>query len=178
VEVRAQQVVLAKRALVVGRKKLGELASNVVDGSLLIRLGELAAAPRADVVIEDRWADVFRLKHVAPSMVAEILAETNVYRFELEVGHAAANALVGTILGHAGALPWRLQEVGLLGLWLDERKEHRLHVWAPGRLTDDPPIHDHPFDLTSTVAVGELVRARPTGSWPTSCTTAGRRPAR
>lgn len=88
-----QQVTIAKRALPVGdyaveidgdvvgvveRKKLAELAGNVVDGSLLIRLGELAAARRAAVVVEDRWADVFRLKYVAPSMVAEMLAAAQV----------------------------------------------------------------------------------------------------
>ena len=68
-------------------------------------------------------------------------------------------ALVHSILTHAEAFPWRLQEVGLLGLWLDERKEHRLHVWGfPPE--GDPPIHDHPFDFTSTVVVGELVNTR------------------
>lgn len=88
-----QQVTLSRRALAVGdyavevdgavvgvveRKKLAELASNVVDGSLLLRLGELATAPRAAIVVEDRWADVFRLTHVAPSMVAEMLAAAQV----------------------------------------------------------------------------------------------------
>lgn len=88
-----QQVVVAKRALVVGdygvevdghvvaaveRKRLSELASNVVDGSLLVRLAELATLPRAAVVVEDRWADVFRLQYVAPSMVAEMLAAAQV----------------------------------------------------------------------------------------------------
>lgn len=88
-----QQVTVVKRALAVGdyaievdgavagvveRKKLQELASNVVDGSLLLRLGELALAPRAAIVVEDRWADVFRLKFVAPSMVAEMLAAAQV----------------------------------------------------------------------------------------------------
>lgn len=88
-----QQVALSKRALVVGdyavevdgeivrvveRKKLAELASNVVDGSLLIRLGELATARRAAAVVEGRWADVFRLKYVSPSMVAEMLAAAQV----------------------------------------------------------------------------------------------------
>lgn len=88
-----QQVTLTKRALTVGdyavevggevvgvveRKKLAELAGNVVDGSLLIRLGELAAARRAAVVVEDRWADLFRLTFVAPSMVAEMLAAAQV----------------------------------------------------------------------------------------------------
>ena len=88
-----QQVTLSKRALSVGdyaveahgdvcgvveRKKLAELASNVVDGSLLLRLGELATVRRAAIVVEDRWADVFRLTYVAPSMVAEMLAAAQV----------------------------------------------------------------------------------------------------
>jgi ERCC4-type nuclease len=63
---------------VVERKKLAELAGNVVDGSLLVTLGELATARRAAIVVEDRWADVFRLEHVAPSMVAEMLAAAQV----------------------------------------------------------------------------------------------------
>jgi hypothetical protein len=29
-------------------------------------------------VVEDRWADVFRLEHVAPAMVAEMLAGAQV----------------------------------------------------------------------------------------------------
>lgn len=88
-----QQVALAKRALTVGdyaveldgeilgvveRKKLAELAGNVVDGSLLVTLGELSTARRAAIVVEDRWADVFRLSYVAPSMVAEMLAAAQV----------------------------------------------------------------------------------------------------
>ncbi len=88
-----QQVVIERRALRVGdyavefdgevvgvveRKKLAELAGNVVDGSLLVTLGELSAAQRAAIVVEDRWADVFRLQHVAPSMVSEMLAAAQV----------------------------------------------------------------------------------------------------
>jgi hypothetical protein len=88
-----QQVTIAKRALTVGdyavevdeqvvgvveRKKLTEIASNVVDGSLLVTLGALATARRAAIVVEDRWADVFRLNYVAPAMVAEMLAAAQV----------------------------------------------------------------------------------------------------
>jgi ERCC4-type nuclease len=88
-----QQVTLTRRALTVGdyavevagevvgvveRKKLAELASNVVDGSLLVTLGDLATARRAVIVVEDRWADVFRLSHVSPAMVAEMLAAAQV----------------------------------------------------------------------------------------------------
>lgn len=88
-----QQAVVTKRLLPVGdyaveldgvvvgvveRRRLQEIAGNVVDGSLLALLGELAAARRAAIVVEDRWADVFRLRHVAPAMVAEMLAAAQV----------------------------------------------------------------------------------------------------
>ena len=88
-----QQATVTKRALRIGdyavevdgefvgvveRKTLQDLASSVVDGSLLVRLAELATAPRAAIVVEDRWADVFRLKYVAPAMVAEMLAAAQV----------------------------------------------------------------------------------------------------
>lgn len=63
---------------VVERKKLEELAGNVVDGSLLLTLGELSSARRAAIVVEDRWADVFRLRFVSPAMVAEMLAAAQV----------------------------------------------------------------------------------------------------
>ncbi|MET0903138.1 MAG: ERCC4 domain-containing protein [Acidimicrobiales bacterium] len=63
---------------VVERKKLEELAGNVVDGSLLVTLAELATARRGAIVVEDRWADVFRLRFVAPAMVAEMLAAAQV----------------------------------------------------------------------------------------------------
>src|SRR3546814_17660607 len=66
-----QQTTTVKRALTVGdyavevggelvgvveRKKLAEVAANVVDGSLLLRLADLATARRAAVVIADRCA--------------------------------------------------------------------------------------------------------------------------
>jgi hypothetical protein len=88
-----QQATTVRRALTVGdyaveldgsivgvveRKTLSDLAGVLVDGSLLITLGELATVPRAAIVVEDRWADVFRLQHVAPSMVAEMLAGAQV----------------------------------------------------------------------------------------------------
>lgn len=60
------------------RKKLEELAGNVVDGSLLLTLGVLSSAQRAAIVVEDRWADVFRLRFVSPAMVAEMLAAAQV----------------------------------------------------------------------------------------------------
>ncbi len=88
-----QQATTVKRALQVGdyavelddavvgvveRKTLQDLAGCLVDGSLLVTLGELATVPRAAIAVEDRWADVFRLRHVSPGMVAELLAGAQV----------------------------------------------------------------------------------------------------
>jgi hypothetical protein len=69
-------------------------------------------------------------------------------------------ALVRTMLEHAEDYPWVLQEIGLLGLRLDDRREYRLHVWDPSSSVGEPPIHDHPFDFTSTVIAGEMTNTR------------------
>jgi hypothetical protein len=83
------------------------------------------------------------------------------------VAHALNQALVRTILEHAADHPWRMQNVGLLALRLDDRRIYRLHVWYPDAGIGDPPIHDHPYDFTSTVVAGELNNTRytedPTG---------------
>jgi len=71
-----------------------------------------------------------------------------------------SKALVLTILRHAEDFPWRMQEIGLLGLRLDDRREYRLHVWDPSDRAGDPPIHDHPYDFTSEIIVGELTNTR------------------
>jgi hypothetical protein len=74
--------------------------------------------------------------------------------------HSLNQALVRTLLEHAADHPWRLQGIGLLALRLDDRREYRLHVWDPDGCIGDPPVHDHPYDFTSTVVVGELVNTR------------------
>jgi len=69
-------------------------------------------------------------------------------------------ALVLTILRHAEDFPWRVQEIGLLGLRLDDQRRCRLHVWDPSYLVGEPPVHDHPYDFTSQIIVGELTNTR------------------
>jgi hypothetical protein len=70
--------------------------------------------------------------------------------------NALNQALVRTILEHAQDYSWTMQEIGLLALRLDNRREYRLHVWDPGHSDGDPPVHDHPFDFTSRIIVGEM----------------------
>jgi hypothetical protein len=71
-----------------------------------------------------------------------------------------SKALVFTILRHAEDFPWRMLDIGLMGLRLDEQREHRLHIWDPSFGTGDPPIHDHPYDFSSSIIVGELSNTR------------------
>jgi hypothetical protein len=74
--------------------------------------------------------------------------------------HSLTPTLVRTILEHAEGYAWRMQDIGLLGLRLDDRREYRLHVWGPSYSVDPLPVHDHPYDFTSTVIVGEMTNTR------------------
>ena len=70
-------------------------------------------------------------------------------------------ALIRQILTRAEDYPWRMQEeIGLLGLRLDDRRTYRLHVWDPRYYVGAPPVHDHPYDFVSTVVVGEISNTR------------------
>jgi hypothetical protein len=62
----------------VERKSLADLVSSLTQGKLKYQIGELAALPRAAVVVEDRYSAVYRLKRVRPSVVADGLAECQV----------------------------------------------------------------------------------------------------
>jgi len=76
------------------------------------------------------------------------------------MGAALEPPQVRQILEQAARHPWRIQDVGILGLWVDEQRTQRIHVWHGEATPADPPVHDHPFDFTSTVVVGELVNTR------------------
>jgi hypothetical protein len=69
-------------------------------------------------------------------------------------------AWVRGILEHPEDHAWTMQDIGLLGLRLDDRREYRLHVWDPSSCVGEPPIHDHPFDFTSTIIAGEMTNIR------------------
>jgi ERCC4 domain/Lsr2 len=89
----AQQVTTVTRALPCGdygitaagrlvacveRKSLGDLVSSLTSGKLRYLLAELAALPRAAVVVEDRYSAIFKLDRVRPALVADGLAELQV----------------------------------------------------------------------------------------------------
>lgn len=88
-----QQATTVKRALAIGdygvevdgrlvgaveRKSLADLAGSLTSGQLRAVLTELVALPHAAVVVEDRYSSVFKLEHVRPALVADLIAEAQV----------------------------------------------------------------------------------------------------
>lgn len=63
---------------VVERKSLADLAGALSGGRLAYRLGALEAAPRAAVVVENRYSEIFKLEHVRPALIADALAECQI----------------------------------------------------------------------------------------------------
>jgi hypothetical protein len=62
----------------VERKSLSDLVSSVLNGKLKYQLTELAALPRAAVVVEDRFSEIFALTFARPAVVADGLAELQI----------------------------------------------------------------------------------------------------
>jgi hypothetical protein len=62
----------------VERKSLADLVGALTSGRLKYQLAELATVPRAAVVVEDRYSQVFALDRVRPAVVADGLAECQV----------------------------------------------------------------------------------------------------
>jgi hypothetical protein len=67
-----------KLVAAVERKSLPDLVATLISGRLRFALGELAALPRAAVVVEDRYSQIFSLTRVRPALVADGLAELQV----------------------------------------------------------------------------------------------------
>jgi hypothetical protein len=66
---------------------------------------------------------------------------------------------VRTILERAEAYEWSVQGFGLLRLYL--RDDARLHIWDPELAYDNVSvIHDHSWDLESTIVVGRMTNIR------------------
>jgi len=71
-----------------------------------------------------------------------------------------SKALVLTMLQHAEDFSWKMQDIGLMSLRLDDRREYRLHVWDPSDFVGELPIHGHPYHFTSMIIAGELTNTR------------------
>jgi ERCC4-type nuclease len=71
-------LVEGRLAAAVERKSLQDLVSSVTGGTLKYQLSELAGLPRAAVVVEERYSEIFTLSRVRPATVADGLAELQI----------------------------------------------------------------------------------------------------
>jgi hypothetical protein len=62
----------------VERKSLADLVSSISGNRLKYQLADLAALPRAAIVVEDRYASMFKLDRIRPAVVADALAELQI----------------------------------------------------------------------------------------------------
>lgn len=62
----------------VERKSLHDLVRRLIDGQLTYAIADLAALPRAAVVVEDRYSSLFKLEYAKPGFVTELLAALTV----------------------------------------------------------------------------------------------------
>ncbi|MBS4729412.1 Lsr2 family protein [Mycobacterium sp. SM1] len=63
---------------VVERKSLSDLVSSLLSGKLKYQMTDLATVPRAVVVVEDRFSELFTMTVARPAVVADGLAEVQV----------------------------------------------------------------------------------------------------
>ncbi|HEY2654198.1 MAG TPA: ERCC4 domain-containing protein [Solirubrobacteraceae bacterium] len=63
---------------VVERKSLDDLVRRLIDGQLTYAIADMATVPRAAVVVEDRYSNLFKLEHTKPGFVTELLAALTV----------------------------------------------------------------------------------------------------
>lgn len=88
-----QQVVTTRRALPCGdygilvedllvaaveRKSLPDLVTSLTSGRLRYALGDLATLPRAAVVVEERYSQLYKERRVRPALIADGIAECQV----------------------------------------------------------------------------------------------------
>lgn len=103
-----QQATTTKRALPLGdyaievnghivaaveRKTLDDLAGSLSSGTLRGLLSELVSLPHAAVVVEDRYSSIFKLTHIRPAVVADMLAELQVQFATVPIVFAENRAL-------------------------------------------------------------------------------------
>lgn len=123
----SQQVSTVERALPAGdygvtvdgrlvasveRKSMSDLVSSVSSGRLRFALGELAALPRAAIVVEDRWSQIFKNEYVRPAVIADSLAELQVRWPSVPLVYCENRALAEewTYRFLAAARQWALDE--------------------------------------------------------------------
>jgi len=144
-----QQVRTVKRALPCGdygiavngrlvasveRKSLPDLVASLTGGKLRYALAELAALPRAAVVVEERYSAIFKLDRVRPAQIADGLAELQVRWPNVPIVFCETRPL---------AEEWTYRFLAAAHMWA-ETETASLERIAPLDSTATTELHDAP----------------------------------
>ena len=99
----------------VERKSVPDLTAALAGGTLRYALGELAALPRAAVVVEDRYSRLLAAEYVRPAVVLDALAEAQVRWPNVPIVFCENRALAQewTYRFLAAARQWALTELAM-----------------------------------------------------------------
>lgn len=114
----------------VERKSLADLVASLTGGGLGLLCAELAALPRAAVVVEDRYSQIFRLEQVRPAVVADRLAELAMRWPAVPVLFAETRQL---------AEEWIYRYLAAAHVWAVEEPEAGLRTGLAGSQLDAAP---------------------------------------
>ncbi len=133
----------------VERKSLADFVSSLTDGRLRFALGELAALPRAAVVVEERYSQLLKVDWVRPSVVLDGLAELQVRYPNVPIVFCETRPL---------AEEWTYRYLAAARVWAEtetaavERIEAHRHLASPA---DEPA---EPTERASTRTSPAVVR--------------------
>jgi hypothetical protein len=136
----------------VERKSLPDLVSSLTSGRLRYALAELASLPRAAVVVEERYGQVFKQDRVRPAVIADGLAELQIRWPSIPIVFCDNRTLAEewTYRYLAAASAWAVTETGVqqqLGLEPDtasaaptapEPSTAEIRAWARAQGLDVP----------------------------------------
>ena len=152
-----QQACLTKRALPCGdygldidgrlvaaveRKSLPDLVASLINSTLRFALAELAALPRAAVVIEDRYSQIFKLDRIRPAVVADGLAELQVRWPSVPIVFCESRQL---------AEEWTYRYLAAVHAWASSEPAASARIGAD---TDDP--NNQSLPVVATPATSEV----------------------
>ena len=132
----------------VERKSIADLVSSVTDGRLRFALGDLAALPRAAVVVEERYSQLLKVDWIRPAVVLDGLAELQVRYPNVPIVFCDNRSL---------AEEWTYRYLAAAQVWAEtetaavERIEAASHEVPAARASWTPPA-GQPNDLTVSVS--------------------------
>jgi hypothetical protein len=122
----------------VERKSIDDLVASLTSGRLRYALGELAALPRAAVVVEEGYSRVLAVKYVRAATVADGLAELQIRWPNVPIVHCETRKL---------AEEWTYRYLAAARVWASEESAAQARVGAFSEpATTDGPVVPPPSD--------------------------------